>query len=158
MVGGSKAELDRAKPVLRMMAHPSKIIHCGLAGAGMAAKIINNYIATASYVALCEDVINASSGMSWNALHMNPVKGVQTTSSASRDFEGGASHSLAVHSTEMAVELMDQVNAKYLMAPVLRDLWTRAGKSPHCIGKEYRSVYRLFSKDDGCALDTVSVE
>lgn len=89
---------------------------------------------------------------------MNPVKGVQSTSSASRDFEGGASLEMAVESTEMAVELMDQVNAKYLIAPILKDVWIRAGHSKHCIGKEYRSVYRLFAEDSGKALGNVKVE
>jgi 3-hydroxyisobutyrate dehydrogenase len=88
---------------------------------------------------------------------MCPVKGVQSTSSATRDFlsgpDGGPGFDLATESTEMTVELMDHVNAKSVMAPVMRDIWKRAQASPLCQGKEYRSLYRLFSEEDGRALE-----
>ena len=59
----------------------------------------------------------------------------------------------------MAVELMDQVNAKYLLANVLKHVWAVGGDSPLCVGKEYRSVYRLFAEGDGNnGLGTVKVE
>lgn len=68
--------------------------------------------------------------MSWNSMHMCPIKGVQATSSASRDFksgpDGGPGLDLANESTEMAVDLMSHVNAKSVMAPVMRDIWKRA--------------------------------
>lgn len=95
--------------------------------------------------------------MCWNSLHMCPIKGIQSTSSASRDFlsgpDGGPGLDLATESTDMTVELMDHVNAKSIMAPVMRDIWKRAQASPLCQGYEYRSVYRLFSEEDGRALE-----
>jgi 3-hydroxyisobutyrate/3-hydroxypropionate dehydrogenase len=80
-----------------------------------------------------QDVINASSGMCWNSLHMSPIKGVQPTSSASRDFkggpDGGPGFDLATENTEMTVGLMSQVNAKSVMAEVMRDIWKRAAST-----------------------------
>lgn len=54
MFGGTQQALDRVRPILLAMADPSSLYHCGPAGAGLATKIINNYTATASYIALCE--------------------------------------------------------------------------------------------------------
>ncbi|KAL6249907.1 hypothetical protein RBB50_003763 [Rhinocladiella similis] len=128
MVGGTQELLDRAKPVLSTMGRAENIIFCGPAGAGLATKQINNYIANVSYIALCEgmntgikygldpkvltDVINVSSGMCWNSLHMNPVKGVQPNSSSSRDFEGGFKTELAKGVMDMTVQLMDDSNTR----------------------------------------------
>ena len=95
--------------------------------------------------------------MCWNSLHMCPIKGVQPTSSASRDFkggpDGGPGFDLATESTEMTVDLMSHVNAKSVMAEVMRDIWKRAANSPLCQGKEYRSLYKLFSEEDGRAIE-----
>lgn len=54
MVGGTAEQLERATPTLLFMAKPESIYYCGPAGAGMATKVINNYVAAASYIALCE--------------------------------------------------------------------------------------------------------
>jgi 3-hydroxyisobutyrate dehydrogenase len=42
MAGGSKDAFDKAKPVLEAMG--KRVVHCGDAGAGQAAKICNNMI------------------------------------------------------------------------------------------------------------------
>lgn len=104
------------------------------------------------------NLINASSGMSWNSMYMNPVKGVQPWSPAENDFQGGAGFNLAVESTEMAADLMEMVGAKSLYTPIMRDVWKRAMENPHTKGREYRSIYWLFSKDDGKGLGKVTVE
>lgn len=54
MVGGSNELFNRIHPVLLTFAAEKSIYHCGPPGAGLAAKIINNYVASISYVALCE--------------------------------------------------------------------------------------------------------
>ncbi|KIW50439.1 hypothetical protein PV05_12026 [Exophiala xenobiotica] len=165
MVGGTKQLLEKAKPVLASMGKEENIIFCGPPGAGLATKQINNYVANVSYIALCEgmntgikygldpkvlaDVINVSSGMCWNSLHMNPVKGVQAGSSAARDFEGGFKTELAKGVMDMTVQLMDDVGAKHVMGNVVTDVYARAVKHPRCADKECRSIYRLFAENDG---------
>lgn len=52
MVGGPTHLFDQALPVMSLMG--TKHFHCGKAGAGLATKQINNYIAYCSYIALCE--------------------------------------------------------------------------------------------------------
>ncbi|KAK4505803.1 hypothetical protein PRZ48_003768 [Zasmidium cellare] len=174
MVGGREEEFDRALPILEMIGRKESIFYCGKAGAGLAAKQINNYIANVSFLALGEgmntgirfgldpkilaEVINAGSGMCWNSLHMNPVKGVQPNSSASRDFEGGFKTELAHDVTCMAVQLMDDVGAKHVLGNVIKDVYDRALESPHCKGKECRSIYRLLVEDDGKGLGTTKIE
>lgn len=80
---------------------------------------------------------------------MNPIKGVQPGSSASKDFEGGFTTELAKGVMDMAVELMDDVGAKHVMGTVAKDVFARAVVSPKCAGKECRSVYRLIAEDEG---------
>lgn len=104
------------------------------------------------------DVINASSGQCWNSLHMNPVKGVIPNSSASRDFKGGFKVELAQGVTRQMTKLMDEVGAKSVFGPVMDDIWSRAVENPLCKEQESRSIYRLFSEDDGKSLGNVKVD
>lgn len=53
----------------------------------------------------------------------------------------------------MAVELGKQVGAKSVLSEVVKDTYAKAVNSEMCSGKDCRSVYRLFSENDGEALD-----
>ena len=48
---------------------------------------------------------------------------------------------------------MDDVGAKSVFGKIVTGVFERAMQSERCKGKEYRSVYRLFSEDDGKALE-----
>ena len=52
MVGGSAADVDRARPVLECMG--DTIIHCGTRGAGIRTKLVNNYLSIVSNVVVAE--------------------------------------------------------------------------------------------------------
>ena len=104
------------------------------------------------------DVINVSSGQCWNSLHMNPVKGVDPNSSASRDFKGGFKVELAQGVTRQMTQLMEEVGAKSMFGPVMDDIWARAVESPLCKEQESRSIYRLFSEEDGKLLGKGKIE
>lgn len=54
MVGGSPEEFAIVKPILSMMGKEEAIFHCGAAGAGLATKQLNNYLAFVSFIGLCE--------------------------------------------------------------------------------------------------------
>lgn len=95
--------------------------------------------------------------MSWNSLNMNPIKGVQPNSSASKDFEGGFKTELAKGVIDMAVELMDDLGAKHVMGNVVKDIYARAVEHPKCADKECRSVFRLIAEDDGKDLGETKV-
>lgn len=103
MVGGPDEAVDAARPILDAMA--GKIIHCGAAGAGQAAKVCNNMVLAVQQIAVGEafvlaeklgldkqslfDVITGATGNCW-AVHTNcPVPGPVPTSPANNDFKPG---------------------------------------------------------------------
>ena len=57
MVGGDESAVQRARPVLEPMA--GKIIHCGAAGAGQAAKVCNNMVLAVQQIAIGEAFVLA---------------------------------------------------------------------------------------------------
>ncbi|MFH9968098.1 3-hydroxyisobutyrate dehydrogenase [Streptomyces mirabilis] len=103
MAGGGEAEYAEAEPLLAAMGR--KVVHCGGAGAGQAAKICNNMILGISMIAVSEafvlgeslglshqalyDVASTASGQCW-ALSVNcPVPGPVPTSPANCDYRPG---------------------------------------------------------------------
>lgn len=169
MVGCSPELFTRAKPILSTMGKSSSIFHCGPAGAGLATKSINNYLSAICILGTSEamnmgirygldpkvlaGVINVGSGHGYNSDEQNPVKGVTETAAASKDFEGGFSTELCKGVVDMAVELGRDVGAKSVLSGVVQDVLGRAIRNEMCMGKDCRSVYRLFAEDDGKALD-----
>ena len=89
---------------------------------------------------------------------MNPIKGVQINSSASKDFEGGFKTELAKGVLDMAVQLMDEVGAKHVFGDVVKDIYGRAVNDPRCADQEARSIFRLIAEDDGKALGRTVIE
>ncbi len=103
MAGGAASDFARAKPVLELMG--KKIVHCGDAGAGQAAKICNNMILGISMIAVGEafvlaekvglshqalyDVASTASGQCWSLTTYCPVPGPVPTSPANNDYKPG---------------------------------------------------------------------
>ena len=129
MVGGSEVEFDAAKPVLEPMA--GKIIHCGAAGAGQAAKVCNNMILAVQQIAVGEafvlaeklglsdqalyDVVTGATGNCW-ALEVNcPVPGPAPASPANNDFTPGFATALMNKDLGLA---MDAVFSTGIRAPM----------------------------------------
>jgi 3-hydroxyisobutyrate dehydrogenase len=129
MVGGDDAALQRARPVLEPMA--GKIIHCGAAGAGQAAKVCNNMVLAVQQIAIGEafllaeklglsaqslfDVITGATGNCW-AVHTNcPVPGPVPTSPANNDFKPGFATALMNKDLGLA---MDAVSSSGSAAPL----------------------------------------
>jgi len=129
MVGGEDAALERARPVLEPMA--GKIIHCGDAGAGQAAKVCNNMVLAVHQIAIGEafvlaeklglsaqalfDVITGATGNCW-AVHTNcPVPGPVPTSPANNDFKPGFATALMNKDLGLA---MDAVTSTGSTAPL----------------------------------------
>jgi 3-hydroxyisobutyrate dehydrogenase len=129
MVGGDEPALERARPVLEPMA--GKIIHCGAAGAGQAAKVCNNMVLAVEQIAIGEafvlaeklglsaqslfDVITGATGNCW-AVHTNcPVPGPVPTSPANNDFQPGFATALMNKDLGLA---MDAVASTGSAAPL----------------------------------------
>jgi len=103
MCGGTDDAFARAKSILEAMGR--KIVHCGAAGAGQAAKICNNMLLGISMIGTCEafvlaeklglshealfDVSSTSSGQCWSLTSYCPVPGPVPASPANRAYAPG---------------------------------------------------------------------
>ncbi|MFJ4658415.1 3-hydroxyisobutyrate dehydrogenase [Nocardia sp. NPDC088792] len=103
MVGGPEADFADALPLLEIMG--GKVVHCGGAGVGQAAKICNNMLLGISMIGLSEalvlgeklglthdkfyDVVSTASGQSWALTSYCPVPGPVPASPANNDYQPG---------------------------------------------------------------------
>ncbi|HWL18232.1 MAG TPA: 3-hydroxyisobutyrate dehydrogenase [Bradyrhizobium sp.] len=118
MAGGSAAAFAGAEPILRKMG--KRLVHCGDAGAGQAAKICNNMILGISMVGVCEafalaerlglshqalfDVASTSSGQCWSLNTYCPVPGPVPTSPANNGYKPGFAAALMLKDLKLAQE------------------------------------------------------
>jgi 3-hydroxyisobutyrate dehydrogenase len=125
MAGGSKDAFARAEPILKPMA--GKIVHCGDAGAGQAAKICNNMILGISMIGVSEafvlaerlglshqalfDVASTSSGQCWSLTNYCPVPGLVPNSPANRDYRPGFAAALMLKDLKLSQEAAQSAGA-----------------------------------------------
>ncbi len=118
MAGGSSAAFQKGEPILAAMG--KRIVHCGEAGAGQAAKICNNMILGISMIGVAEafalgeklglshqalfDVASTSSGQCWALTTNCPVPGPVPTSPANRDYRPGFAASLMLKDLNLSQE------------------------------------------------------
>jgi 3-hydroxyisobutyrate dehydrogenase len=118
MAGGDPKAFAAAKPILEKMG--AKIIHCGEAGAGQAAKICNNMILGISMIGVCEaftlgeklglshqalfDVASTSSGQCWSLTSYCPVPGPVPASPANNDYKPGFATALMLKDLRLSQE------------------------------------------------------
>jgi len=116
MAGGEPKAFAAAQPILEKMG--AKIIHCGGAGAGQAAKICNNMILGISMIGVCEafslgerlglshqalfDVASTSSGQCWSLTSYCPVPGPVPASPANNDYKPGFAAALMLKDLRLA--------------------------------------------------------
>jgi 3-hydroxyisobutyrate dehydrogenase len=125
MAGGTADDFARAKPVLELMG--KKIVHCGDAGAGQAAKICNNMILGISMIAVGEafvlaekvglshqalyDVASTASGQCWSLTTYCPVPGPVPTSPANNDYKPGFAAALMLKDLLLSQEAATSAGA-----------------------------------------------
>jgi 3-hydroxyisobutyrate dehydrogenase len=118
MAGGSPDAFARAEPVLSQMG--KRVVHCGEAGAGQAAKICNNMILGVSMIGVAEafvlaeklglshqalfDVASTSSGQCWSLSTYCPVPGPVPTSPANNGYKPGFAAALMLKDLKLAQE------------------------------------------------------
>ncbi|MCY1210489.1 3-hydroxyisobutyrate dehydrogenase [compost metagenome] len=137
MVGGAKADFDRALPVLQAMG--KNIVHCGDAGTGQAAKVANNMLLGISMIATSEamslgvalgvdpkvlaGIINTASGRCWSSDTYNPFPGVMEGVPASRGYTGGFGTDLMLKDLGLAAEAARQVRQPVILGAAAQQLY-----------------------------------
>jgi len=145
MCGGSDEAFARAKPILEAMG--KRIVHCGGAGAGQAAKICNNMILGATMIATCEafalaeklglsaqalfDVASTASGQSWSLTSYCPAPGLVPNSPANHDYRPGFAASLMLKDLRLAQEAAVSVGAATPMGAEAAQLYALFVGSGH---------------------------
>ena len=118
MCGGAAEAFAKAEPILSRMG--KRVVHCGEAGAGQAAKICNNMILGVSMIGVCEafvlaerlglsaqalfDVASTSSGQCWSLTSYCPVPGPVPASPANNGYKPGFAAALMLKDLRLAQE------------------------------------------------------
>ena len=139
MCGGSAQAYAAAKPLLEAMG--KRIVHCGGAGAGQAAKVCNNMILGATMVATSEafvlaeklgldhqalfDVVSTSSGQSWSTTTYCPVPGPVPTSPANNGYKPGFAAALMLKDLLLSQEAAASAGAVTPMGAAAAGLYQR---------------------------------
>ena len=149
MVGGERSAFDRGNPVLAAMG--KRIVRCGRAGAGQAAKICNNMILGVSMIAVSEafvlaeklgldakalyDVASTASGQCWSLTTYCPVPGVGPQSPADNDYRPGFAAALMLKDLSLSQQAAAETGAA----------------TP--LGAHAEALYRQFNDEGGAAQD-----
>ena len=126
MAGGAEAAFARAEPILAAMG--KRIVRCGDAGAGQAAKVCNNMILGINMIAVSEafvlaeklglshqalfDVASTASGQCWALTSYCPVPGPVPASPANRDYAPGFAAELMLKDLSLAQDAANAVGAQ----------------------------------------------
>jgi 3-hydroxyisobutyrate dehydrogenase len=145
MVGGTDHAFARGKPVLERMG--KRIVHCGEAGNGQAAKICNNMILGASMIAVSEafvlgeklglshqalfDVASASSGQCWSLTNYCPVPGPVPTSPANNGYKAGFAAALMLKDLNLAREAAQSVKAAAALGARAAEIYGHFAQEGH---------------------------
>ena len=156
MVGAEAALMARVEPVLLKMGR--KALHCGDQGAGLSAKLANNYLLAINNIATAEamnlgmkwgldpkklaGVINVSTGRCWPSEVNNPVRGVVEAAPAGRDFQGGFGIALMKKDLRLAVVAAREAGARMELAEAAQEVYEEASRREDCQGRDFSVVYR----------------
>jgi 3-hydroxyisobutyrate dehydrogenase len=137
MAGGSAAAFEAAKPILAAVS--KRVVHCGAAGSGQAAKICNNMILGISMIAVAEgfvlaeklglshqalyDVASTSSGQCWSLTSYCPVPGPVPASPANRGYEPGFAAALMLKDLLLAADSAQDTGAGLALGPAAAALF-----------------------------------
>ena len=125
MTGGSVEAFERANPIFECMG--KRVLHCGEAGAGQAAKICNNMMLGISMIGVCEafvlaeklglshqalfDVASSSSGQCWSLTSYCPVPGPVPSAPSNNKYKPGFASALMLKDLKLAQEAASAAGA-----------------------------------------------
>ncbi len=153
MCGGAEAAFAGAKPILEKMG--KKIVHCGEAGAGQAAKICNNMILGVSMIAVCEsfalaeklglshqalfDVASTASGQCWSLTSYCPVPGPVPASPANKGYKPGFASALMLKDLKLAQEAAASSGASIPLGAHAAQLYAMFNAAGHA-GQDFSGI------------------
>jgi 3-hydroxyisobutyrate dehydrogenase len=156
MVGGTTHAFERGKPLLERMG--KRIVHCGEAGNGQAAKICNNMILAASMIAVCEgfvlgeklglshqalfDVASASSAQCWALTSYCPVPGPVPASPANNSYKPGFATALMLKDLKLAKAAAESVKAKTSLGAHAAEIYEQFAAAGHS-GDDFSAIINL---------------
>ncbi|KAK4154523.1 NAD binding domain of 6-phosphogluconate dehydrogenase-domain-containing protein [Chaetomidium leptoderma] len=156
MLGSPQGLLGRVEPILLRMG--KRVLHCGAQGAGLSAKLANNYLLAIENIATAEamnlgvkwgldpkvlaNVINVSTGKCWPSEVNNPVPGVVETAPASRDYSGGFGIGLMRKDLRLAMLAAKEAGAELPLADKASEVYETAEAEERCKGRDFSVVYR----------------
>jgi 3-hydroxyisobutyrate dehydrogenase len=162
MVGGEADAFAKAEPVLAAMGR--RIVHCGGAGAGQAAKICNNMILGISMIAVSEafvlaeklglshqalfDVASTASGQCWSLTTYCPVPGPVPASPANRDYQPGFAAALMLKDLRLAQEAAQSSGAQTALGRHAAEIYAafeEAGQG----GKDFSAIIQAVRAQSG---------
>ena len=126
MLGGTEEAIAAATPILEPMA--GRLVPCGAAGAGQAAKLCNNMLLGISMIGASEafvlgeklgldpqalfNVLSTSTGQCWAVNTNCPVPGPVPTSPANRDYRPGFATALMLKDLRLAAQAATDAGAE----------------------------------------------
>lgn len=156
MVGGTTADVERARVVLEKMG--KKIFHAGGAGAGQTAKICNNMLLAIQMIGTSEaltlgiangldpkalsEIMKQSSGGNWVLEKYNPIPGIMEGAPASKDYAGGFGTDLMLKDLGLALVAAVSARASTPLGSLARNLYAAHSLAGHG-ALDFSSIVRL---------------
>ena len=145
MAGGSEQAFAAAEPILARMGR--RVVHCGGAGAGQAAKICNNMILGISMIGISEafvlgerlglthqalfDVASTSSGSCWALTTHCPVPGPVPGSAANHGYKPGFATALMLKDLSLSQEAARAAGAQTPLGAKAAELYAAFASAGH---------------------------
>lgn len=137
MVGGTEDDFEAARPILEAMGR--RVVHCGGAGLGQAAKVCNNMILGISQIAVAEafvlgerlglshqalfEVASSASGQCWALTTNCPVPGPVPTSPANHGYRPGFAGALMSKDLGLAEQAIALTGVEARMGLLAREIY-----------------------------------
>ncbi|ENH99349.1 hypothetical protein COCC4DRAFT_153348 [Bipolaris maydis ATCC 48331] len=149
----------RLTQILSMLGPASKCFYMHTLGAGLTAKIANNYLSGTILVATAEalalgishgldpaalySVIKSSTGQSWMCDHVMPVPNVQTDYwvPSNSGYKPGFKTQMMIKDLGLGVQSARQVGTGCSMAEKALEVWEGAAQDQRCRDRDGSSVY-----------------
>jgi 3-hydroxyisobutyrate dehydrogenase len=160
MVGGEEAAFAEALPLLEAMGR--RVVHCGGAGLGQAAKVCNNMILGISQIAVAEafvlgerlgldhqalyDVASNASGQCWALTTNCPVPGPVPASPANRDYQPGFAGALMSKDLGLAEAAIELTGVDAKLGRLAREIYKQFADGPGA-GQDFSGIINTIRDD-----------